>query len=315
MKLLNYSVVALAVTCLSNVVALPLTHNNFDLFLQPLQMTSLGVEGFFSNLYNSKSYTEYFPNSFSHLVQFLEHGKDTGQNRDYTKATVSLFNQKLHGCQYVSAYAFNDFLATLPHLVGHHFTSYTKTADKKKQAVTQILYQEFLQNFNEFKENPPAFFDKLSTALVNTIDPDSSTEVSHEYLQQTVVRFLETALSKILWDTNDRNVWENVKQISDNILQIHQHGIIREEDDLNDLGWALTHRICYFIEIAGSDLPAAFYEQVNRELGQEPPAILALEEQEELAQTKLAVIERAIVEGMAHHQARQHGLITEALPS
>lgn len=187
---------------------------NLDLFLQPLQMTAAGLHCFFDQLYNSKRYVEdFYPNNFTHLEQFLEHGLQTHQERGYAKAIISLFSQKTKGCMYISAYAFDDLLAQLPRLVGHHFTHPAKSADQKKKEIKQILWQEFLNNFDVCKENPHQFFDAISETIVKTVDPDAQQTVNTEYLRQTIIRFVENGLGKVLWDPTDRNIWKSVKRL------------------------------------------------------------------------------------------------------
>ena len=289
---------------------------DLDLFLQPLHMTTAGVQSFFENLYNSKRYTEdFYPNNFTHLEQFLEHGAQTQQEKSYTKAIFSLFSQKTKGCLYISAYAFDDLLAQLPRLVGYHFEQSAKTAEQKKQEIKQILWQEFLNNFEVCKTNPHQFFDNISDSVLNAVDPDAHEEISSEYLRQNIIRFIESSLGKILWDPTDKNIWNNVKSIGDHLVELTKHNIITNLDDLNDIAWSLVHRLCYFVEITGSELPLAFYEEVNLDLQNPTQELRLLEEQEELAESKKSMLEHVIFEGIARQHAREYGLITEALPA
>jgi hypothetical protein len=288
---------------------------DLNLFLQPLKMTAAGLHCFFDQLYNSKRYIEdFYPNNFTHLEQFLEHGLQTRQERNYTKAIFSLFSQKTKGCMYISAYAFDELLSGLPRLVEYHFAHQAKNAEQKKKEIKQLLWQEFLNNFDLCKENPHLFFDTLSESILKTVDPDAHQDVSTEYLRQTIIRFVEGGLSKILWDPTDKHIWGSVKRIGDHLIELTKHNIITDTDDLNDLAWSLVHRLCYFIDITGSDLPREFYEEINVDLKNATHPLLLLEEQEELAESKRSVLERVVVEGIARQQAKQYGLITEALP-
>ncbi len=316
---MKFSRILLSVLTLS-MLSLQETHAkavpDLELFLRPLQMTAAGLHSFFDQLYNSKRYIEdFYPNNFTHLSQFLEHGKQTQQDRSYTKAIFSLFGQKTKGCIYISAYAFDELLSDMPRLVGYHFAKPVKSAEQKKKDIKQILWQEFLNNFEVCKQNPHQFFDTLSETIVKNIDPDANQTVSIEYLRQTIIKFIDNGLNKILWDPTDRAIWKNVKHIADHLVELHKNHVITEADDLNDLAWALVHRLCYFIDITGSELPLEFYEELNLDLQNPTHALLLLEEQEELAESKRSVLQRIATEGIAKKHARSYGLLTEAVPS
>lgn len=315
MRLNRIAVLTLSILSLQAMQASQPSVPDLDLFLQPLRMTATGLHTFFEHLYNSNRYVEdFFPNNFTHLEQFLEHGRQTAQERNYTKAIFSLFSQKTKGCIYISAYAFDDFLAQLPRLVDYQFKQPNKTAAQKKAEIKQILWQEFLNHFDLCKENPHQFFETIADSIVKTVDPDAGQEVSAEHLRQTIVRFIENGLGKLLWDPTDRNIWKSVKQIGDHLVELHKHNIIINIDDLNDTAWSLVHRLCYFVDVAGSELPQEFYEEVNADLKNVTHPLLLLEEQEDLAATKRTVLEKMAFGGIAKRQAKQYGLITEALP-
>lgn len=285
---------------------------DLDFFLQPLNMTKPGVESFFERLFNSRRYTEdIFPHTFKNLMEFLQHGKQSNQSRDYTKVTLSLFGQKLKGCLYVSAYAFNDFLAELPHLVDYHFTTATKSTEQKKRAIKEALYQEFLNNASMLSRNASVFFERASNAILQAVDPDTDQSISIEALQHTVIRFLETCLSKLLWDPTDRTIWPQVKSIADRLVNLKEQNIIADNEDLNDLCWSLIHRLSYFVDITGVDLPTEFYEQVRQDLQNPVNPLLTLAEQETLVESKRDYLEHVILRSVAKRQALQYGILTE----
>ncbi len=286
--------------------------SDYDLLFQPVEMTHEGINRFFTAVYNSPRYTqEILPESLANLSEFLTHGKQMNFGREYARATLSLFSQKVKGCEYISAYEFNTFLSSLRHLIDHYFLAST-TRDQRRKDMKKVLYQEFLNNFDLFKENPSAFFDTLSDQLLEVAYPDEGS-ISIESLRSTVIRFLETSLSKIYWDPNDQQLWSSVRDLSNGLSSLQDMQIIVDSDDLNDLYWSLAHRLCYFVNLVGSQLPEQFYEDIYMEMRKPSCCLLLHEEQVSLIESKRAMIQRVVTEQLAKKQASSYGIITESI--
>lgn len=292
--------------------AIPAYHADPDVLFQPIEMTSEGINRFFLSVYNSPRYTaEILPESLANLSEFLTHGKQMNFGREYARATMSLFSQKVKGCEYMSAYEFSTFLSSLRHLVDHYFSE-AVTRDQRKSDMKKVLFHEFLNNFDAFKADPSEFFDNLSDQLLDVAGPDDSA-VSTDALRGTIIRFLETSLSKIYWDPNDMQLWANVRAISNSLSDLKEANIVVDNDDLNDLYWSLAHRLCYFVSLVGSQLPEQFFEDVYMELRKPTCCLLLHEEQVSLIESKRAMIERVVTEQIARKQAMSYGIITESV--
>ncbi len=290
----------------------PTYPSNYDSLFQPVEMTREGINRFFTTIYNSPRYTaEILPESLANLSEFLTHGKQMEFGREYARATLSLFSQKVKGCEYMSAYEFSTFLGSLRHLVDHYFAESTTRA-QRKQDMKKVLYQEFLNNFDSFKADPSGFFDTLAEQLLDAVAPEESA-VSADALRGTIIRFLETSLSKIYWDPNDPQLWANVRDISNALSDLQESQIIIDHDDLNDLYWSLAHRLCYFVNLVGTQLPHEFFEDVYMELRKPTCCLLLHEEQVSLIESKRIMIERVVTEQFAKKQAVNYGIITESV--
>lgn len=281
---------------------------DLDLFLQPLNMTTAGLQLFFEQLYNSKRYTEdFFPNNIKcHMNKFLWHGKQTNQKSDYIRVTFSLFSQKLKGCLYVSAYSFAEFLDELPELISYNFEEQTPNTETQKQDVKEVLYQEFLNNFNAFQENPSQFLDTLSERIVAKVQIPVD-DPARDAARYGIIRFIELCLSKALWDATDKHVAKNIDQISNAVMRLAESNVIKEIDDLNDIAWSLVQRLAYFIDIVGTELPLEFYEQLRDNLVQNP--LFNIEEQEQGIETKRQKLERMVLDGISKKHAQEYGVI------
>lgn len=282
---------------------------DMDLFLQPLKMTETGLQFFFRSLYNSQRYTQdFFPHDFSHLMQFLAHGKQSAQDVAYTRATLSLFSQKIKGSLYLSAYIFSDFLKTIPVYVEYHFPVTRRTAESR-DAVKKLLYDEFLNNFEAFKDNPSAFLGTLSDKVVNLAEEENMRVLEVEKMRQGLVRFIELGLSKVLWDATDIDLWNHAKEMGEMISALELRGIVTDADDISSMLWSLVYRLAYFVDIAGSQLPASFYQNIQKDFSTSGIALLNYPETEELAQTRKEFLSKTILKAYARKEAEQFGMV------
>lgn len=292
----------------------PSTH---DLLFLPVKMTPSGLELFFESVYNTKQYSEEFlPNNFSHMTQFLQHAKEEAQgDREYIKATFSLFGQKLKGCEYANAYKFCYLIHELPELIGYTFVSSAKSEEEKRMAIRQILSDGFFNNWRSFKTDPKMFMNRLSDDLLRAADPDAYEGISIEYLRQSVVRFIEIGLSKIVWASHDPELWTNVTKTASGLMDLVDHGIIADTDDLNDMYWSLLHRLRWFVSTTASNLQSEFFQEALQATQEKRTPLLMLEEQEEFMQTKCQALQKSLYNGLAKAQAHRAGLITDVIPA
>lgn len=284
---------------------------NLELFLLPLKMTPNGIRDFFELMYNTKQYQEFLPESFTHLVQFLNHGKQTNQGREYVKSTLALFRQKLKGCRYVDAYVFSTVLVQLPESLDYLFINSDRAVDYQRKAIKQALYNEFLNNFDEFKKDPATFFDALSSTIMSDIDPEQGQTVGLECLRQSVIRLLETGISKLVWEPSDKDIWKNVTDTAEHLAMLYDYKIITDPDDLNDLCCGLIYRLADFMDATAPALSTEFFETLNTELRNPTHPLLLMPEQDDLALSKKELLERAMIDSYAKKQAFEQGLIID----
>ncbi len=263
---------------------------DMDLFLQPLHMTSAGLNFFFEQLYNSHKYTDDFLPIYvaKDIGEILMHGKETHQGPEFFRPAFSLISQKVKRCQYISAYSFVEFLEQLPDLVDYLFSQ--DNPDKtKKEIIEDLLYQEFYNNFAAFQEEPRQFFSKLADSILIKTDLDA--------VRASIIRFIELCSSKLLWDPTDKDIWKNISRINNAILKISGKNIITDQDDLNDIAWSIVHRLCYFIDIVKTELPFEVYTTMRD--GIPHTHIFNIEEQEQVIETKRHRLEEVILSGIA----------------
>ncbi len=290
---------------------------SLDTFCTPIKFTQSGLRCFFKHVYQRPEYgPEFLALNFNHLVQFLAFIQKY-QLREYARATLNIFNQRLKTTPCISAYAFDTLLVSLAELLQPYFVASPHIKAIESQ-INTTLYNAFLERFEEFKDNPMAFLQQLSTTIylltqehtTNTNDQD----ISVIDLRHMLMRFLEHGLNKLIWSSHDQeNVWPCIRSIADNILEFGQAGILPDTNDLDDLMWSLICRFGYFIELTGSHIPLETYIAIEHDLEENPHPLFLLEEQEDYIETKLHYLQRCVLLGKAKAHAYQAGLITDIL--
>jgi len=184
-----------------------------------------------------------------------------------------------------------------------------------------LLYK-FTDHLQEFQKQPNDFLTNLSIEISKTakqeIDMLTQSVEKKEMvarLRQTVVRLLETILSRIIWNqTAYESIWESVLSISNSLQLLGVHGILDHMDDLDDLLWVLTHRFSYFLDLAGSSLPVAFYEEVECDLASKVVCFLEAQEQDDGIKSKKQVLIEALTKAKAKALAfEKRGIFTDQM--
>lgn len=284
----------------------------------PVDFTGKGVNTFLRSIYNKPAYAqELLPNNFDHVTQFLAFGSKTKQKEFFIKSVMRLFSKKLKAAPYVNAYAYVNLLEKLPkaldyYVQGEEIPDLRITRDK----VGDLIYQAFVSRFSLCKANPEEFLGGLSDEILEvTIKKNAviKNEVSKEQIRQLVIRFLEIGLSKLVWSAQDYNdIWDSVKHIGQQLAVLHEHHVIGQADDLDDLYWSLVNRFCYFIDLTAEDLPVQFYAAVKKDIAEHAVAFLVLEEQESAIEAKAQTLMRTIMHGEARSRAHEKGLVLRA---
>jgi len=136
------------------------------------------------------------------------------------------------------------------------------------------------------------------------------THVNLEHLRQSLIRFIELAVNKVIWNLQDyKNIWSLFAGLSKSIEELSKQEIIQDIDNVDDMLWSLVHRFCDFLEIVGHELPIEFYPEFKDQLFSSKLLILQLEEQEKSITTKQTQLVQALFEGEARARAYQKGII------
>lgn len=285
-------------------------------FKQP-KYSKTSITCFLRHTFNHSYYAQKFlAVNFSHLKTFLSYASKSNQPRSYIESVLSLFRQKLKSTSYINAYAFIEFLDTMPSIIQPYFDEENEKKEKLDNIKNTI--QDFLiNNFEDLKENTEETLQNLSEKIYETtlIKPsDKEIDISVTKLQHTVMLFLETALSKLVWSPYDqKEIWESVKHIANKLEDLLLHNIILDTDSLDELFWTLIYRFCYFLEIAGSEISINCYQLINNELTTQKSLFWTLKERELFITPKLKYLKYHLMQAEARARACQAGIIADTV--
>ncbi len=282
-------------------------------YLRQPKFTRSGFRCFFKHTFNQQLYSQQFlPSCFAHLVDFVEYGRQLNNPESFIVSSFDIFNQRLKEAQWVNPYAFIQLLEQLQELLQ---TVLRNCTVKQKQAIRNCLKSCLRDRFQELKANPTQFMDSVSQEIF-VIAQGNENDPSLKDLQISIIRFLETALNKLIWDFREQQAtWETVKVIAQHLEQFTEREIIADAKTLNELYWSLLYRYCYFIDCAGSELTPQTYEVIKQDLMGDTLLFLTLEEQEDFIKTKKKRLKRALNDGYAKACGKMHGILTDSVVS
>lgn len=278
-------------------------------FLRPVHFSKVGIESFFTKTFNTSLYSERFlPSCFIHIVDFLEYGLQHENPTTYFESVFNLFHQRLKESTWVNPYALISFFERLPELL--EFLPEQQNQELK-HAVRSELEAALLEKFSLLKTNPDLFLDETAEILINSIK-QADDNSSIKSLQNSVTRFLEGAINKLVWNPQDKiDVWKSVKLIAKKCELLYYYGIIGSMDDVNQLVWSLLYRFGYFINCAGPQLKYSFYQTVRSEIKTQNFSFLAIAEQEDWLTKKSDYLSKVITEGEIKSHAYDQGILSD----
>lgn len=261
---------------------------------------------------------EILPNDFSHVSHLLTFGTQNQQPPLYLRSVIKSFTNLLKRSPYVNAVAFSKLLEDLPEQLLPYFSlpvsrSYiTDTrlydaafADRFKITINSALYGKFSTEYESFRQDPEAFLRTLSTDITTL----AQEEMVQEQVRQSLIRFCEVALSKLIWDpTAHEATWFTTKRIGEQLARLLECNILDDTNDLEDLHATLLNRYCYFIDITSTDMPSSFFAAIKNDLKSNDIVLFALAEQDGILESKLAYMQRTLIEAETAAYRHQAGL-------
>lgn len=301
----------------SHVIPTAIFVDNADQLLIRIEFTLDGIKRFFTVFNHPKVAKEILPNNPSYYIeQFFTFGISTHQDLEYFKRVLHLFHKKFKEVEYISAEALPKLFVLLINLTESLSALNQSINQKHVSLVKNIAYEEFLNNFVNFKKDPDTFLTTLSSKICDALSSGLSEqhETTPHQIKHLMLRFVESILSKTLWSPQDGDaVWSEFNKLGDAIVMLHEKKIISDGDDVDDLLKTLVERFTYFLSLAGADMPLSFYEKARTDLITKKIAWLELEELEKEVTSKQESLRQALMRSQIKAQARHsYGIIADS---
>jgi hypothetical protein len=284
---------------------------------QQIRFTQPGLRIFFRTIFNNIHYTiEYLPHSLGHLLEFLSYSKRTNQPIEYDEFALRLFYNRLKACRYISIQAVDSFCKKAPELLKRHWNTTLPLASDLQSHYVDTLYRQFdpaTGNFLLFKNDPQQFFKKLADSLIALVDTSKlqTQLLDQERCKQALLLFLDTALSRVMFDIQDATtIWPSIKALSETLIEWHSAHIINE-DELDDLYHTLLERFYDIVDLTNMEIPEKMAADIRADLENDQVLLFALEEQEELLQTKAERMADMLLYFQARSEGYKKGLIIQ----
>jgi hypothetical protein len=291
-----------------------------ELFQQePKPNKDFGVTDFLSKILNNRFYPiETLPCHLRDLQTLLNQGRFVPNPVPYTKALFKLFGNKIKGAPYMSAYGLLELLEQLPISLDYlkELKPIDVTSAKYYDELHNLLYDAFLTKFDDLKANPNVFFTMLTNNVITLVSKNltkSTLEITRNEtlidLQPVFVRFIDTSLNKLMWNTKEpENIWRTTKGIATELESLYDKEFISDLSDLDDLYWTLIHRFALFLDLSANKLSLELLHEMHNEVVSGNLVFLSIAEQEPYLQTKKQVLEAALVSAISKRLSYEHGI-------
>lgn len=249
---------------------------------------------FIKEEYNKPTYAEEFSQDATHVVEFLEISDEMNLSVDHIYVCLRLFYNKLKAAEALDDTVTMQLLNNLPILLKRHFDNDDDETDSRmdlnfiKKSSENLILSRLTDHHTQFRATPDLFISNLAHDLCSIFNQEQERlkkEVElneyRERLRQTVIRFFETALSKVVWNPKaPEGIWSSFIGIGNGLRSLATNNVIKHMDDLDDMFKSLTLRFCYNVDLFGGALPLQFFDEVDHDLNNGLVLFLEAEEQD-----------------------------------
>jgi hypothetical protein len=271
------------------------------------------LTNFITKIYNHKSYALELSQNATHVAQFLDLSNELNLGIDAIYVSTRLFYNKIKAAEVVDDTMLLHLLDITPQHLERHFAPRSEPSEPAdlgfiKKQIEGLILSKFTRQVDLFKREPDTFVSSLAQELAHFYEGETSRtkkvlekEESLERLRNIIIRFYDTALGKAMWNPQEpARIWQSFTTIAQGLQRLGEFNIIKHMDDLDDLLWTLTHRFCYFLDLAGASLPLMFYERIEHDLDEKTVYFLEFREQDDGITSK----KDTLLDALAHAKAR-----------
>lgn len=264
---------------------------------------------YIKEIYNDRGYAEVLSQNGTHIVEFLELSSELNLDIDTVYVCMRLFYNKMKAAELVDETMLNHVLPYFHKYLDRFFSQ--KDDDKNvldlnliQKNIETIILTKFTEGLPEFQQKPDAFVTLVASEIVALVQQESSRvekllekNETKERLRQVVIRFLECTVNKAIWNPRvPEGIWQSFLSIANNLQLFGAYDMITHMDDLDDVLWSLVHRFCFFLDLTGSILPMAFFEEVEHDLANGLVFFLESKEQDAGIKSKKECLAEALIQ-------------------
>ncbi len=272
--------------------------------------------------YNNSDYATIISQDSSHLLTLLRAVRraDFGDaGVVYASTILKLFHDKLKAAELIDDCVIDRTLSELPTMLGGFFKAEQTETGRMQDNVRRMLLASFTSHLSTLTNNGGNLLDSLATRVAGDVTKELSKKQSEAEnvvrLRHLVIRLSENMIGKAGFSyTSYEGFVPSLRSIAHQITRLVDAGIIDHADDYDSLLWSLVHRACFFLDLAGSAFPLAFYEELEADLAD--GEILFLEDAEldehivSKKQTFAEAVAKAKLKAIAYHRG---GIISEPM--
>ena len=264
--------------------------------------------------YNSTDYATAISQDSTHLLTLLRAVKRANFGETgvvYASTILKLFHDKLKAAELVDDCVISRTLGQLPALIGGYFKEEQTETARMQDDIRRMLLASFTSHLSSMTSTGnmlDALATRVGSDVAKQLQKDESAKENVIRLRHLVVRFVEHVLSKASFQfTTYESFVPSLCSIAHQVTCMVDAGIIDHADDYDSIIWSLVHRACYFLDLAGTAFPLAFYEELEADL--EDGEILFLEDAEldkhivSKKQTFAEALAKAKFKAIAYHKA------------
>ncbi len=282
---------------------------------------------FIKEEYNKPNYAEEFSQDATHVIEFLEISDEMNLSVDHIYVCLRLFYNKLKAAEALDDTVTTQLLNNLPILLKRHFNDEDETESKLdlsfiKKSSENLILSRLTDHHTQFRATPDLFISNLAHDLCSIFNQeqerlkkDVELNEYRERLRQTVIRFFETALNKVVWNPKaPEGIWNSFIGIGNGLRSLATNNIINHMDDLDDMFKSLTLRFCYNVDLFGGALPLQFFDEVDHDLNNGLVLFLEAEEQDAGIKSKKNEIRDHLIQAKTKALAYvKNGIISQAM--
>lgn len=257
----------------------------------------------------------------SGIDQFIAYARIVEHPQNYLRTIFKMFGNKLKSCEFINCYELTTVLNNIfdqleKYVKPERASAYLRKTmliestmfDRFQSVTNNILYAKFSTEYETFKQDPEVFLEHISYEITHI----AQEEITIELMRQALIRFLETALSKVVWSPIEEDqTWTITKHLSHKLALLVERNILTDVNDLDDLFWSLVHRYCYFLDVTTGMMKSATYHRIQEDIYANQNVLLELEEQDDFVERKIACLSRALIQAEIKTRAQEQGIIVK----